>query len=761
MAQNLFSESLHAFTGEISNAALASSLVDLKRYAGGKKIKLVQWNEKLLAIALTIPVELPPLGTFEGIDIRSREPLLIVVDPASYPEAPPVVFPDRLDFPKNRLAHLYVARKGKPPAFCLVRGSLSEWYANKRFKDLYIRIGNWLRDAASGQLTEDGDQFDPVRLEGYAATMIYDFDKLAAVVNGKEGYGGQNNFAIAQFERIVSGEKVAFKLIEIVTNEKMDESLASFKKENEKSEAGAKKSLYYGYLVWSESEGSFNQYNVELPDDWKGFQDFCQSYAIPLDRLEKQISENDQNVFLHIPVITAVRRPKKIIGFSGDLEFLNFTLRVNTDDVANGAIINNVPALFYKHSQPLSKEKAKLISGSQVDLGQYALIAGCGALGSKVVMHFARSGTTNFILADPDDISPHNLVRHALLGNAEGMNKAEALRKEIKAIYPYDKLGLLLSVPVSGNDFLKPDLAKFYTWVLDFTASNAFAHTLVSATFEAGARIARAFITNFGDLGVVCFEGTNRNPRIDDLQVMLYSAHEQLPVISAWLKREQDAPESNNLSIMVGVGCNSETTVLADDTVSLHAAYISSVIKSVSQGEQDQEGKIFINEIRQEPFFSNAPRHLSIPPLDIFTALNDPSWQIRMKQGIIEEMKMEMGLAMPSETGGVFVGCVNYKTKAIHVTKLIKAPPDSKADAACFFRGVDGLPDTIGEVNAATGNQLGYIGEWHTHPFGPNTLSTTDAAAIRKFKKEFDGLQTPLPVFLMIVTPEYILPYVY
>jgi hypothetical protein len=43
------------------------------------------------------------------------------------------------------------------------------------------------------------------------------------------------------------------------------------------------------------------------------------------------------------------------------------------------------------------------------------------------------------------------------------MNKAGALRKEIKAIYPYDKLGLLHSVPVSGNDFLKPDLAIFYT----------------------------------------------------------------------------------------------------------------------------------------------------------------------------------------------------------------------------------------------------------------------------------------------------------
>ncbi len=45
-----------------------------------------------------------------------------------------------------------------------------------------------------------------------------------------------------------------------------------------------------------------------------------------------------------------------------------------------------------------------------------------------------------------------------------------------------------------------------------------------------------------------------------------------------------------------------------------------------------------------------------------------------------------------------------------------------------------------------------HIGEWHTYPFGPNTLRPTDAAAIRKCKKAFDGLQTPLQDFLMILT---------
>ena len=90
-------------------------------------------------------------------------------------------------------------------------------------------------------------------------------------------------------------------------------------------------------------------------------------------------------------------------------------------------------------------------------------------------------------------------------------------------------------------------------------------------------------------------------------------------------------------------------------------------------------------EIRQDPFFSTFTHLLTILPMDVLTAINDPSWEIRMNPDVLEKIKNEMELALPSETGGVFVGCTNYKTKTIHVTDLIKAPPDSTADEVCFL----------------------------------------------------------------------------
>jgi hypothetical protein len=763
MAQKLFSESLQEFSGKIENPQLADSIVGLKQLVGGRNLRFYQWDEHAIALAVRIPVELPPLGNVEGIDIRGREPVLIRVDLKDYPNIPPMVFPDRIDFPKNNLAHLYVAKNGKPPSLCLVKGDIAEWYSNKRLKDLFIRTSNWLRDAATGELTENGEQFDPIRLEGFAGSMIYDYDQIASVVNAKQSYEKGKNFSIALFERVSAGSGIAFKLNQLVTTDNLESSVQDLKKEHEKNDSSSSKKNYHlGYILWSDSEYPHTKYSVHFPENWNSFKEFCAGYGIAVSHIEKQIASNDQNVFVNIPVITAIRRPKKIIGFSSDIEFINFTIRIDTTDVEAGTIVNNVPVLFYKHGQPLSKEKAKQISGGQADLGKYSLVAGCGALGSKVIMHFARSGVTNYILTDPDDLSPHNMVRHALLGYSEGLGKADALKREINAIFPYEKMPMLLSAKISGSGFLEAELNKFFHWILDFTASSAFSQTLVKTSFETTPRIVKSHITDFGNLGVTYFEGKDRNPRLDDLQVMLYAQYKTDPIIVDWLQREADnSLRSNNLSVTVGVGCNSETTVLSDDIVSLHAAYTAGVIKAESKLKQSEEGKVYINQIKSEPYFTNIPKLIHIPPLDVLPSINNPSWQIRMKPGIIEEMKREMGLAMPSETGGVFVGCANYKTKTIHVTDLLKAPGDSKANEVCFFRGVLGLPDTIREINHSTGNQLGYIGEWHTHPFGPNQMSTTDAASIRKFGSEFNILPTPLPVFLMIITPTHILPYVY
>jgi integrative and conjugative element protein (TIGR02256 family) len=214
------------------------------------------------------------------------------------------------------------------------------------------------------------------------------------------------------------------------------------------------------------------------------------------------------------------------------------------------------------------------------------------------------------------------------------------------------------------------------------------------------------------------------------------------------------------IDIKVGIGCNSETFVIADNTISLHAACIAGLLKAPATSKE-RCGNIYLNSIRSAPYFHNVIKSISVEPFTVLQAVNDASWQIRIKTELIESMQFQLTESYPRETGGVLVGTANFKTRTIHVVSIIDAPPDSKANRVCFFRGVQGLKHSLDTISALSGGQLGYIGEWHTHPDGPNGMSEKDANTVRRFKQEFDDLPAPLPVFLMILTPSHALTYVY
>jgi hypothetical protein len=107
------------------------------------------------------------------------------------------------------------------------------------------------------------------------------------------------------------------------------------------------------------------------------------------------------------------------------------------------------------------------------------------------------------------------------------------------------------------------------------------------------------------------------------------------------------------------------------------------------------------------------------------------------------------------------LGICNYKTKTIHITLSITAPSDSKASSTQFIRGYDGLAEQISEIESKSGGQIGYIGEWHTHPDGPNFLSQQDMISVKLHKEECNKLHPPLPVFLLVITPDGLFPHIF
>lgn len=754
-----FSDSLPEYNDNIENPALQDSFKSLERIVGSK-LKMLDWGNGRIAVPLDVEVDLPSLGNVESLDIRKTESIILVFDLINYPSASPMVFTDRLDFPKNNLAHLYVAANNRPPAFCYVRGNRDEWYANKRIEDLVVRISNWLRDAAAGELTDDGEQFDPLRLEGYSGTIIYDYDTILDIIINNKPFPYFRMVAIALFEGAKESNKNTFKFVKLLTSENALDTIKEVNEERKKSKDDFSQKIYqYGYIVWGEESSISNYYCVNLPKNWYKFIEFSEMYGIDHNELGNFVEEYPNiNEPARYPVIVAIRRPKQLIGYSSSIEFINFCFKIDSDEVKDEKIINKISIDFYSHNQPLTQSQAAQISNFQIKSNFRTIIFGCGALGSKIIMHMSRAGYTDLSLVDPDSLSPHNLVRHALYSEDEGANKALALTNKIKKMYPFQNviaLGIEDKQVINEKVFI-----GMHDWVLDFTASPAFFTKLSTIESLTEKNVVSAMISDFGNLGILYKEGNNRNPRIDDLQAHLYGLSLRNANIREWLQREKLANSNNNITVRVGVGCNSETTILSDDKISSHAAYFSGVIKR-EMSNNSADGKINLCRINDETSYDIGTETINVSPVHIFEAINDTTWSIRVQDEVYKKILKEFSIGGESETGGVFIGYCNHKIKTIYVVDSILAPKDSEANSIHFMRGIDGLPEEIECAIKSSGGQIGYIGEWHTHPKGPNALSDQDMESVSKHKSEFEKLNPPLPVFLTIITPHGLFPFVY
>lgn len=771
MGRSLYSHS-YAESRESKCKELEQDLEFLKRSLQLRKLKILIWDKEKIAVPLLINVELPPRGNHQNVDIRKRENILLVLHRTKYPDIAPRIYSDRTTFPRDGLSHLYVAEKNMPIPFCLVRGDFNEWYSNRLITDLILKVQNWLSDAANGNLVIDGGQFDPMRLESFRGNIIYDYDRLNKLVTNKQSYDEGENFTfllLKENQRLKFHEtKLIIPSYEILkTQSNIEEVKESFKpilEANTNQEISKEqKRLLFGAVIWQKDLEVNNHFPENLPNTLNEFIDFCLVYNIELSHLFGLIPYLKIDGIEEFPLILGVKRPLPIIGFNGTVEFFNFYLDFHEGAIIDNEIVENLHIRFQKHSQPLTLSKAQEVSGNKNSFGK-TIVIGCGAVGSKVVTHLIREGSIadDILLLDKDEIEPHNIVRYGLLSDSIGKNKAMALRNEAKKLFKIDKNEInLIGFPFDGKLLFDMDknkeLIENTNWIFDFTASKAFENFIIKQVLPIKTRVARASITFGGKLGMLLIEGDNRNPRVDDIKVIIQSRYKNDNRISKWLNAELQISKKESTLINVGVGCNSETTVLNDDNITIFSSSFFKALKNENKNISDEFGIACLTHIEEEEKFSIETERILIKPLTIVHDKHS-GWQIRLKAGIVEHMMSEMGRFSPNETGGVLIGIINNKTKCIHITDVILAPSDSEANEVCFVRGIDGLKNDVEDHKKLSGQTFGYIGEWHSHPLGPFGPSRTDIKTMKESKRAFANEGIRMPVLIIIATPHGIIP---
>lgn len=276
---------------------------------------------------------------------------------------------------------------------------------------------------------------------------------------------------------------------------------------------------------------------------------------------------------------------------------------------------------------------------------------------------------------------------------------------------------------------------------------------LIQSNVPHRVRLVRCELADDGQLGLLLSEGPGRNPRIDDLQAALFDSAMEDEQVSDWLKRHREqtallrGPALEEIGI--GISCSSDTMRLADDVVSYHSSLFSVVIRDMIQRDVGQ-GIIHINCIKQIPTVatssSRAVREV------VAMGMRDSSWKIRLGMKAFQDLKTAHKSAGKNETGGLLIGFAHKKRRTIYVTRLLPPSPDSAGSPYAFRRGVQDYPEMLDRIHHLTGNMLGYVGEWHTHPKGAPKASATDLEALASISSTLDA--AGLPAHILIISPQ-------
>ena len=741
-------------------------------------------DERRAVIPVRIGVELPSRGPMGGVDIRDTEPVLVVLDQRDYPYKAPAVFSDRPDFPGSRLSHLNPVAPGAPASLCLHRGSIDDWFAEHTLLDFVERVEGWLRDAGMDRLMREDDAFEPTRLGPAVGYVVYEPAYLESFVRERwRESGGRGGFAILWHEWLRdagdpragpdAGAVRLFRALPLELVSGPQEELTRVVNEALSRRSVSLENRLNGMLVWPNEDRIHEEYFAELPDELSAFQEWTKRLGIPLIKaLNAYLKRRLQNTTgpggraqeaVWTPVTLAVPRPRPLIGTGSTLELLDFAVEAGERIRPNKTWQPEAQVARMAHRTPLMLRTARQISSRppDVDLGRM-LFFGCGAVGSKLVLHLARSGQGGMTLVDGDRISPHNLVRHGLSHGSVGMHKAEALKGAIEGTFYADDGLEVEAINDSALSLLRGDGKKLaeYSRLIDATASSTVLDAISQTALPGGLSCCRVEIADGGRLGFLTAEGRDRNPRLDDLRAVLLDKAVEDDDLSRWLRENRERRERDVGAVLeeidVGISCSSETMRLADEDVSLHAAAFS---KGFRYATAQEGGGIQVVRLGADGDPVASVERFEVAPTTILPAQNDPAWQVRLVGGLSRQLATLLEEAAPAETGGLLVGFVDSRAKTVYVTRALPAPPDSVGDPGRFIRGVVKVPEALSRIAEHTGGVLHYVGDWHSHPGGSPDLSRTDEETAAELRRDLRGVS--VPAHLLVATDGGLHPYVF
>lgn len=370
--------------------------------------------------------------------------------------------------------------------------------------------------------------------------------------------------------------------------------------------------------------------------------------------------------------------------------------------------------------------------------GRRVLVLGSGALGAPVAEFCVRAGVKELTVADHAVVNPGILVRQPYADADIGAGKARALAKRLSTIR--EDLDVTPSFGNVRSEFFALDQGfSAYDLVIDATADASVRSVIELAWKNVAERppLITMVVGHDAERGLV----TTNLRRASGAGADVFRKASLLTASGAaeWVDIGDDLfPATPRTKLFFPEpGCSSPTFVgSAAQTAALagmmfHEGLMVLHAADTPGPESAHEGHVaFASAVRLGTAATLGVSRVSWPADEVQPDASG-EFQVRVSGEALAEARAEVrrGARVRGaeiETGGMLLGAFDDAAGVLYVDKVTGPPPDSYLSATYFHHGVEGTQERVSAEVKRTASTTGFVGFWHSHPFGRASPSETD-----------------------------------
>jgi hypothetical protein len=233
----------------------------------------------------------------------------------------------------------------------------------------------------------------------------------------------------------------------------------------------------------------------------------------------------------------------------------------------------------------------------------------------------------------------------------------------------------------------------------------------------------------------------NREVRIDDIEALLYSLSVNYEPVHKALFEYEGAKRQ-----VVGHGCSSETTVIADAALNLVCAALTEKIDTSIYKKllSDSLGELLLCFKAEDS--SIEWTSIFIPPTKVLSLnYNERIWEIRVSGLVVEAIYNYRKVELPRENGGAIIGHICELTHRIFITGTIPLSQVMAQSSVEYSINQKELSEIDESLRHTTQGRVYVLGTWHSH----TTVSEPSSLDRHTLKSLNESFNIPVVTMLM------------